>query len=389
MGLLDFFRKKKPETRSNGYTNWIPFSSAISDFKGQYLAGNLPQVRRALQLYSNLINSTPLRAISKETGKEIDHYLLRVLDKPSRFLNKNEFFSRLVEAYFLEGNFYCFIKTNETGQIVSLLNFLPGTMYAYSSGRKKGAGDNADPLQLDEQGSYYYQSQFGEGKNAVINKYDPEDIWHIKSTWQSQDLLNGSSLYEAYTQSVEMAQDSLGVSSAFAKSGMVGPVLISGVETESPEQRKETADTIRDFFENKKNFLTLNEGTEVKDLMVKQPADFLRLLTSVSSLHLSRILSVPIELTHREDASTNAFGGQALKEVFRFWVKTSGRSFLNLVETKLNELADDVTFEFKVRSTQASDMRELSMSVGQLVSHGVLTPDEAKKWLNIGGEDDK
>ena len=68
--------------------------------KGNFLAGNLPQVRRALQLYSNLINSTPLRAISKETKKEVDHYLLRVLDKPSRFLNKNEFFSRLVEAYF-------------------------------------------------------------------------------------------------------------------------------------------------------------------------------------------------------------------------------------------------------------------------------------------------
>ena len=87
MGVLDFFRAKKDKTekRGNGFTNWIPWSSAVSDFKGQFLAGNLPQVRRALQLYSNLINSTPLRAISKETKKEVDHYLLRVLDKPSRF----------------------------------------------------------------------------------------------------------------------------------------------------------------------------------------------------------------------------------------------------------------------------------------------------------------
>ena len=387
MGVLDFFKaKKKAEQRGNGYTNWIPWSSAVSDFKGQYLAGNLPQVRRALQLYSNLINSTPLRAISKETGKEIDHNILRVLDKPSRFLNKNEFFSRLVEAYFLEGNFYCYIKTNETGQIVSLLNFLPGTCYCYAKGKSE---DNSNPILLDEINSYYYQTQFGEGKNKVISKYDPEDIWHIKSTWQSQDLLNGSSLYEAYTQSVEMSQDALEVSAKFSQSGMVGPVLITGVQTESAEQRKETADTISDFFENKKQFLTLTENTEVKDLMVKQPAEFLRLLTSISSLHLSRILSVPIELLHREDASTNAFGGQALKEVFRFWIKSSGRSFLNLVESKLNELADDVTFEFKVKSTQASDMRELSMSVGQLVSHGVLKPEEAKKWLNIGGEDDR
>ena len=388
MGVLDFFRAKKDKTekRGNGFTNWIPWSSAVSDFKGQFLAGNLPQVRRALQLYSNLINSTPLRAISKETKKEVDHYLLRVLDKPSRFLNKNEFFSRLVEAYFLEGNFYCYVKTDETGKILSLLNFLPGTCYCYAKGKSE---DNSNPILLDEPHSYYYQTQFGEGKNKVISKYDPEDIWHIKSTWQSQDLLNGSSLYEAYTQSVEMSQDALEVSAKFSQSGMVGPVLITGVQTESAEQRKETADTISDFFENKKQFLTLTENTEVKDLMVKQPAEFLRLLTSISSLHLSRILSVPIELLHREDASTNAFGGQALKEVFRFWIKSSGRSFLNLVESKLNELADDVTFEFKVKSTQASDMRELSMSVGQLVSHGVLKPEEAKKWLNIGGEDDK
>ena len=97
-------------------------------------------------------------------------------------------------------------------------------MYAYASGPKTKStqGDHADPVQLNEPGSYFYQSQFGEGDKAITNKYDPEDIWHIKSTWQSQDLLNGASLYEAYTQSVELGQDALETAHKFAKSGMIG-----------------------------------------------------------------------------------------------------------------------------------------------------------------------
>lgn len=381
MGILNFFTKKK-ETR-NALYGWIPWSAATSDFKGKYLAGNLPQVRRALQLYSNLLNTTPLQAINKQ-GKEVDHYLLNVLNKPARFLSRYEFFSRLVESYFLDGNFYALIESNTEGKITSILPFLPGTMYAYASGPKEKStqGDHADPVTLNESGSYFYQSQFGEGDNAVTNKYDPEDVWHIKSTWQSQDLLNGASLYEAYTQAIELGQDSLETSQKFAKSGMVGPVLITGVETEDADSKKTVSDTVKEFFENKGQFLTLPAETEIKDLLMKQPADFIRFLSSVSSLHIARLLSVPIELLNREDAQAGSgMGGVAMKEIFRFWVKTSGRGFLNMIEQKLNELATDVTFQFQIRSVQSSDMRELAMSVNQLVSAGAMTPQEAKEWL--------
>ena len=93
-------------------------------------------------------------------------------------------------------------------------------------------------------------------------------------------------------------------------------------------------------------------------------------------------MSVPIELLNREDAQAGSgMGGVAMKEIFRFWVKTSGRGFLNMVAEKLNELAPEVTFKFQVRSVQSSDMRELAMSVNQLITAGALTPAEAKDWL--------
>lgn len=380
MGILNFFKKEK----RNAITGWIGWSSAISDYKGKYLAGNLPQVRRSLQLYANLLNTTPLVALNKE-GKEVDHYLLKVLRKPTRYLSRHEFFCRLVESYFLDGNFYCLIDSNGEGKIKNLLPFLSGTMYAYAGSNKNNQGDNSDPVTLNEAGSYFYQSQFGEGDRAITNKYHPEDIWHIKSTWQSQDLLNGASLFEAYTQAIELGQDSLETAVKFAKSGMVGPVLISGVETESPEAKQETKESIENFFKNKGQFLTLAGEIELKDLMVKQPADFLRFLSSVSSLHIARLLSIPIELLNREDAMAGSgMGGQAMKEVFRFWVKTSGRGFLDMIAQKLNELASDVTFKFQIRSVQSSDMRELAMSVNQLIQSGAMTTQEAKEWLKDG-----
>ena len=229
MRLLNFFKKEKRNT-------WIPWSSAISSKKGKYLSGNLPSVARCLQLYKNLALITPLIAIDRKTGEEVkDHNLLRVLEAPAKYLTYSQWLSRLVESLWLEGNYYCYISTKPDGFVDGLLPFVPGSCYAYSQGKGQQA-DHSDPIELNRNGSYYYLSQFEKkGENGQTSKvtarYTPEQILHFKRQWQSQgDLLNGPSLYEAYTETINLASSCLETADRFAENGMTPPLLISGLE---------------------------------------------------------------------------------------------------------------------------------------------------------------
>ena len=235
---------------------------------------------------------------------------------------------------------------------------------------------------LNQPNSFFYQSQFGTGKNAIYNKYSEDQIWHLKSCYQSSDLLNGLDLWSAYTDTLTLAQDSLDTASKFSGSAMAGPLLISGVIEDSPDTKKEIQQAIESFFKNKGMFLTLPAEVKIEKALTDQPANFLQLLLSISTVNISRLMSVPMELLGNE-TGPSAYGGQNLKETLRFWKHNSGKSFLDYVASKLNELDPSVTFKFMYRSTQASDLRELGTVVSQLFEQGLLTKEEAREWLKV------
>ena len=69
----------------------------------------------------------------------------------------------------------------------------------------------------------------------------------------------------------------------------------------------------------------------------------------------------------------------------RLWLRTSGKSYLKNVESKLNELIgeEDLRFEFNFRSLMASDLRESAMSIAQLISSDAVTKEEVREWLRL------
>ena len=379
MDLLRWFKKKEQRQKY-----WYPIIQSVSDQKGRYLSGNLSQIRRALQLYSNLLASTSLIAVDSNTDKEASSYILEILKHPHRTLNWYEFCQRLVESYFLYGNFYCYIEEAQNGMIASLDPFVPGTMWCYASGKqaKTISGSSSDPLLLNKPNSFYYQSQFGEGKNKIYSKFSADQIWHLKSCFQSSDLLNGLDIFSAYKDTMLLAQDSLDTASKFSGSAMAGPLLISGLTEDSPETKQEIKQSIENFFKDKGMFLTLPAEVNIEKALADQPANFLQLLLSISTVNISRLMSVPMELLGNE-TGPSAYGGQNLKETLRFWKHNSGKSFLDYVASKLGELDPSVKFKFMYRSTQASDLRELGTVVSQLYEQQLLTKEEAREWLKV------
>ena len=378
MRVLNWFRKKEKRFR------YIYPVVTQSDDKGRYLAGNLSAIRRAMQLYSNALSSTPLRAFDKKTGKKTDSYLLEVLKHPHRVLSWHEFCQRLTESYWIYGNFYAHIFEDSGGKVTALGPYIPGSCWRYASASKgkKISGSSADPVLLNEPASSYFMTQFGTGKSAVYNKFAETQIWHLKSQYQSSDLLNGLDIFSAYRETILMAQDSLETAQKFTGSAMAGPLLIKGVQEESAEQKEEIQEALQGFFKSKNMFLTLPPETDVSKVLADQPANFLQLLMSISTVNLSRIFSVPVELLGNETGAS-AYGGANLKECIRYFKNNSAKTWLDYVSAKLSELDPSVDFKFLHRSTQASDLREMSQTVATLVQSGVISKEKAEEWLEI------
>ena len=146
-------------------------------------------------------------------------------------------------------------------------------------------------------------------------------------------------------------------------------------------KKKELRDAVKDFFDSNQQYLMLPEGSSINHLLPNDSSSMLRFLSSVSSLQISRLLGIPLTLLNREDSLSGSPTGQGWKEDFRFFIKTSGKGFLSVIEEKLNELASDVTFHFRLKSIQASDIRELSQSIKALIDSGAISRKTATEWL--------
>ena len=75
-------------------------------------------------------------------------------------------------------------------------------------------------------------------------------------------------------------------------------------------------------------------------------------------------------------------GAQHIKESHRFFIKNSLTSFFKNISDSFEMLAMDGTaFEFKIDRFRASDLREQSQYISQLVTSEVLSPSQARELL--------
>ena len=384
--LLKLFEKRNTN-------NWIPLGQSISGGRSssQNYASGLPVVRRCLQLYRDLLLSAPI-CIQEDDKKIYKSPYISLIKKPNNFLSQAEFFSLLVENFWIHGNFICYLESNQNGRVTSILPFVPGSIWGYPASDRAGDrknANNSDPIFLNSPGAINYIYAFSTGKKDANGKeiketkrFSAEDIMHLRSQWVNNgDYINGSSITTAYPDAFEMATETIRTGAQIAINGLMPQQMLSGVEMDTPEKVQELEQALDDFNQEKRMFLSLPEGVEIKQMLGQRPESLFQILSSVSSLNASRIFNLPIDLVSREDGGQSQ-GGQNLKESFRFWTKTSGKAFLKMVADKLSEvLPPGMEYKFLTRGTQASDLRELSMSLKQMVEDGILTNEKAQEWI--------
>lgn len=344
-------------------SEWIPFSNNFPPTKSTRLA----TVGRCLRMYSDFLLQTEL--VTKD-GKP--HYILDLLEQPNSFDTKKTFYEKLVFELLMNGNFHCYIDSDNRGQVKALLPYRSGQLYAYAN-----KGEYSDPISIHKKG-FYYQDFKG-------RVFMPDEILHLKDMmFNSSDNLNGYARTYIYELNFQSGYSIQQVQCSLSQSGLRPPLLLTGLPESDKEGLKNVRDTVKSFFKSGQSaaaggVLTLPEGYDIKNLMLQSPERALEFLSSTSDLNIARIFCVPIELLARSDAEGQS-GGNHLKEANRFFIKTTMKSFLKNVSNALEMLSMDGTkFEFLVDKLRASDLREESQYWSQMVTAGIYSPEEAKE----------
>ena len=377
------FKKKEPgenPPQKKENRQFIPNNADNLYQTPKRTVGAIPAAKRAMGLYRDLFLSCPF-SVCDQSGAEIkDHWMHDLLHKPAPWLSKSEWGTLLTEHFFLFGNAYFFIQENSE-RVTGLLPFPPGTCYGYARGDSNLAADNTNPISLAESGIFYETSFKTKDQGEIINRISASKILHFRSLWQnSGDLINGLSLPAQYGSAFELAQNILDCGTEIAERRLISASVLSGVD-DTDENRKEDLRTqLRLFFKQGGGYLALPDSIKVNPSLVANPAAMLQTLSTISTLNLSRIFQVPASILHYEDGS-NVDSGQSLKESLRFFIRSSGRSWLKTIGDKLGELLKPGhTLKFLWRSFQLSDLRESGV-LKDLLEHQIIDEKQAKEWL--------
>lgn len=363
MKILGFEIKKLHKRQNPSWlsgTEWIPFSNNFPPTQATRLA----TVGRCLRLYSDFAGEIPL------VSEPQNHYLLDLIQKPNDFMTRQNLFESLCFELLLHGNFVSKVKYNPGGQVTAILPYRSGQVYCYPT-----RGEYSDPVSLQEGGFYYRDF-----KGRVLM---PEDVWHIKDLmFSNSDLLNGLSRVYLYSTAFDSGSALANTEKSLSSSNLKPPWLLSGLPEVSDKEIESTRDTVDKFLKaGAQGVLTVPSGYDLKSMMIQNPGPVLQYLGSKSDLDVSRIFSVPIQLLSRSDGETQG-SAQDLKEATRFFIKSSLKAFLKNISDSLEDLAmDGAKFSFEVDRFRASDLREQSQYISQLVTAEVLSAEEAKKLL--------
>ena len=361
------FERSERQTRSVQSSEWIPYS--YSNNFPPTSSTKLSAVGKCLRLYSDFLLQIPL--------EPADHYLSMLLKKPNVFDTKKTFFEKLVYQTLLNGNFHAKIDYDSRGQVIALLPFNPASMYAYPV-----KGEYTDPISIQRHGFYY--------RDFKGRSFMPDEIFHLKDMmFSNSDQLNGLSRIYVYQTIFEAGGGLENVACSFARSGLRKTVMLTpnNISEVDKDTLKNAREQVEEFYKKAGTagggVMTLPVGFDLKSLNFDDPERLFEFLSNKNSLDIARIFSVPIDLVSKP-ASDKSGGMNHAKEAHRFFIRTSLRAFLKNISDALEMLAMDGTdFSFQVDKFIASDRREESQYISQLVQSGVLSAEDAKEMINI------
>ena len=383
--IKSYFRQsayKRQQTYDSGigspyWRPWIQQDYSLNSLANRRLT-SLGVVALALRLYSDALSRFPLRVKNKE-GRNVDHYILAVLEKPNSWQTRTDFFQQITNNVLLGGNFIAKIDWNKsTGSIEKIIPWLSGAIWAYPNAK---FSDYSDYIQIEKRGYYY--------RDFKARRYLPDQLLHIRDLTHSADIMGVSRISmarQAFESSVSV-QDSI---AGTAERGFLNPAIITGSLSQSGSQDSKAAaeKAIREFYQSgaakRGSAIILPGEIKIEKLAMDLRQADLDFIKRSTDLEIAKIFN--LQTINNADSAAQSGAKEAYRALTNIalkpWLLHVAESFSQRLLSSF-ERRRGLRFCFELDSVASQDLRERGTYLSLLTQRGIISPNEARDLIDL------
>jgi len=337
-----------------------------------------------LKILSESIGKLPLKLMRANSDggivKASEHYLYNVVkDHPNPFMSASSFWAAVEYNRNHYGKAYILIK-NPFKKNTSLWILPPNQVEIWYDNRK---------LLSDTPTMWYIYSDTKTGNKY---KFSHDEIIHLKSS-SSYDGVTSYSVAETLVSTVESAQKAEKLMGRMYDNGFIAKAAVQYTgnlnETGAKEFAKMMTSYARGEYKGGEMFIPIPIGAEIKPLNINfADAQFIE-IKKYTALQIASAFGIkPNQINDYEKSSYASAEAQQLA----FYVDTLLYILKQYEEELTYKLLSDAErekgyfFKFNVAVILRADLKTQMESLTAAVAGGVMSPDEARAWLDMAAK---
>lgn len=334
-------------------------------------AQNLSSVYRCVDLISSTVANLPLSVLLVDkkgnTREQKNHRLQKVLD--NMVTTRYNFMKKLITDVLLRGNAYCYLKRNEQGDVVDIIQLEPNDVMVIWDKKKQ---------------ELYYQIPF----LSKVQKIQAFDIIHLQNN--SNDGIHGQSVLSFAARQLQIAHGAENSAKQIFISG--GSPARGVLSTLSPISKAQKQQLAQNWTQSTNGVLVL--GGDMKFTPLSANAEEMQLLDSrkFNAIEICSFFGVPPSLLGLGDKTSN------VEDLMNLFLTTTIQNYISMIEHEFSRKMFSPQYQgkYKIDVDENSMLRMSASSKSQfystLLQNGCLSINEVRSALSyesIGQEGDR
>lgn len=330
-------------------------------FNNNDRAQNLSSVYRCVDLISSTVANLPLNVLyidkKGNTREQKNHRLQKVFD--NMVATRYNFMKKLISDVLLKGNAYCYLKRNEQGDVVDIIQVEPNDVMVIWDKKKQ---------------ELYYQIPF----LSKVQKIQAFDIIHLQNN--SNDGIHGQSVLSFAARQLQISHGAENSAKHIFQSG--GQPARGVLNTLSPISKKQKEDIANNWTQSTNGVLVLSGDMKYQALSAN--AEEMQLLDSRkhNAIEICSFFGVPPELLGLGGKTSN------VEDLMNLFLTTTIQNYISMIEHEFSRklFAPQYQGKYKI-DIDENNLLRLSKSqqaayYSTLLQNGCLSINEVRNELS-------
>ena len=323
-------------------------------------AQNLSSVYRCVDLISSTVANLPLNVLyidkKGNTREQKNHRLQKVLD--NMVMTRYNFMKKLISDVLLRGNAYCYLKRNEQGDVVDIIQLEPNDVMVIWDKKKQ---------------ELYYQIPF----LSKVQKIQAFDIIHLQNN--SNDGIHGQSVLSFAARQLQIAHGAENSAKQIFQSG--GQPARGVLSTLSPISKAQKQQIATNWTQSTNGVLVL--GGDMKFTPLSSNAEEMQLLDSrkFNAIEICSFFGVPPSLLGLGDKTSN------VEDLMNMFLTTTIQNYISMIEHEFSRKMFSPQSQGKYKiDIDENNLLRLSKSqqaafFSSMIERGILSINEVRSEL--------